>query len=634
MAILSNLLVRIGVDENGVRRGVDRAQRDFDRFGNDTGRRLDEQMSRVGSESGRHFSENFTRDSRGRLHDELGRFASEGTGAGQSLGMNMAEGLKGSSPAMAIAIGALVSLLPVIGAVASLGLVSAFGAAFTVIGLKAAATNKGVQKQMDGLKKHVTKVMGQISKPFVATWGTILKTARTTFDKLAPELGKAFKVIAPAVSRFVQQLGKGFEKLAPSIKPLGDAFAKLLDAIGPSLPGMFDAIAKSITDIANLVAQNPDMFAGFITGIIKIVPWVFKFIDLLAKVYVWVGHLLGTTNPLVIAFGLLVPVVLLVVAVFKQVKSAFEKAAPTFQHIGSVIGTVWNQIYGKVSTALHLIWGVISSVFNLIKVVITQALNIIKALFTGDFNQLKATVRHAMFAIQAAWMQLWTRVKALASAAWNFIKGVVSRGAAAVKAAISHGISAAKSAFTSGWNSIKHAASSGASRVVSTVRSLPGRIRSALGNLGHLLFNAGRNVIQGLLAGIESMIGTIGSAMGKVAGKIRGFLPFSPAKEGPLSGAGNPERSGAKIAQMVASGMTGGTGMVASAAAGLASAAGINPSGVAAPAGVRAAGAGGGFPPIVIKGDGSPMAAALLELLRMAIRDSTGGDVQKALGRS
>ena len=81
----------------------------------------------------------------------------------------------------------------------------------------------------------------------------------------------------------------------------------------------------------------------------------------------------------------------------------------------------------------------------------------------------------------------------------------------------------------------------------------------ALGNLGRLLAQAGRNVISGLISGIQSMLGPLGSVMGGIAGKIRGFLPFSPARVGPLSGRGNPELSGQSIAAMLARGLTTGT---------------------------------------------------------------------------
>ncbi len=62
--------------------------------------------------------------------------------------------------------------------------------------------------------------------------------------------------------------------------------------------------------------------------------------------------------------------------------------------------------------------------------------------------------------------------------------------------------------------------------------------------------------MQGLIDGIASMIGRLAGMAANMAQTIRNYLPFSPAKEGPLSGLGNPEQSGKKIAQMVGDGIT------------------------------------------------------------------------------
>lgn len=47
-------------------------------------------------------------------------------------------------------------------------------------------------------------------------------------------------------------------------------------------------------------------------------------------------------------------------------------------------------------------------------------------------------------------------------------------------------------------------------------------------------FNAGRNIVTSIADGIKSAVGVVTDAIGNVASKVRDFLPFSPAKEGPL----------------------------------------------------------------------------------------------------
>ena len=117
----------------------------------------------------------------------------------------------------------------------------------------------------------------------------------------------------------------------------------------------------------------------------------------------------------------------------------------------------------------------------------------------------------------------------------------------------------------------------GIGNIVSWFEGLPQRILSALGDVGSLLFSSGKKIVQSLLNGIKSMIGDVGSAIGGVVDEVKNFLPFSPAKKGPLSGSGAPDRSGRSIGRLLARGLT-------------ASAAGRRPGG--GPAGPRSAGRG------------------------------------------
>jgi hypothetical protein len=87
------------------------------------------------------------------------------------------------------------------------------------------------------------------------------------------------------------------------------------------------------------------------------------------------------------------------------------------------------------------------------------------------------------------------------------------------------------------------------------LESLIPRITTALSGAGTALLAAGRNLIQGLINGIREKLGPLDDIMSFIAGKIRNFFPFSPAKEGPLSGPGDPRIAGGKIVQRLGEGM-------------------------------------------------------------------------------
>jgi phage-related protein len=160
---------------------------------------------------------------------------------------------------------------------------------------------------------------------------------------------------------------------------------------------------------------------------------------------------------------------------------------------------------------------------------------------------------------------IWSAIVGAVTAAVSRIVAVASGIAGFVSAVIGH--------FTSAVNAVRNKVG----EMADTAAAIPGRILGAIGDLGSLLYNAGRNVIQGLINGISSMIGALKSKISEAAGSIRDALPFSPAKYGPLSGGGSPDIAGAKIATMLAAGITSRLPAIQDAISRLAGAASIGP---------------------------------------------------------
>jgi phage-related protein len=136
------------------------------------------------------------------------------------------------------------------------------------------------------------------------------------------------------------------------------------------------------------------------------------------------------------------------------------------------------------------------------------------------------------------------------------------------------------------WSGIKSAVSKGIDGMLGLIRGIPGKVTGALGDLGGLLKNAGARLIQGLADGITSRIHAVTDAVGKVAGKIKGFFPGSPVKTGPLT-SWNNGGAGRRLGDMLADGLAASQRSVASASRGLAGSVTV---------GALATGVGGGAP--------------------------------------
>lgn len=88
------------------------------------------------------------------------------------------------------------------------------------------------------------------------------------------------------------------------------------------------------------------------------------------------------------------------------------------------------------------------------------------------------------------------------------------------------------------WATLSGAFQTGVSRVSSIFSALPSHIMNLFAGAGAWLVSSGRSLIQGFINGINSMIGSVGTAVGNLMDWAAGFFPHSPAKRGPFSGDG------------------------------------------------------------------------------------------------
>lgn len=70
------------------------------------------------------------------------------------------------------------------------------------------------------------------------------------------------------------------------------------------------------------------------------------------------------------------------------------------------------------------------------------------------------------------------------------------------------------------FSDMASAAASRISSFLSTVAGIPGRVTSAIGNLGSLLLNAGKDIIRGLINGVKNMIGSLRSTFSRITNMI------------------------------------------------------------------------------------------------------------------
>jgi TP901 family phage tail tape measure protein len=391
-------------------------------------------------------------------------------------------------------------------------------------------------------------------------------------------------------------------------KKAGAGVAVLMEQLD-RLRSKYPAITKGANDFgaawkttnSGLKQQLADLKGGFDALMISIGE---KLIPVIQTLVSWMLKHKQTVMDLLAGLGILAAVLLTTAIAIKTVNAAMM--------IWTGLTKVWAAVT-KVAAAAQWLLNIAldANPIGLIIIAIAALIAVV-VLVTLHFK-----------AFRVFWIAVWHDVEIAAVAAWHYITGTIQMYVNQVRTALSW-FGRLPGLFYGWWMAAYHAVVNAYQAMGSFIRSIPGRILAALGDLGHLLWNAGARVIDGLVGGIMSRIGSVTSAISSIAGEITAHLPFSPAKKGPLSGAGSPEKAGRRIAQMLAQGLTSNMPGITTAAARMA--------GSTLPGGGMAAGAGGisGTVKVQLEWVGSKSDQGVFSELRKGIR--VRGGLTKALG--
>lgn len=258
---------------------------------------------------------------------------------------------------------------------------------------------------------------------------------------------------------------------------------------------------------------------------------------------------------------------------------------------------IWGTFGGKISTAITAVkeWGIWSK----IAAAATKVWTGIQIAFDAvmDANPIALVIIGiaaliaviVLIATKTRWFQqIWDAAWGFAKKAFDDVFGWIKGHWPLLLAILTGPIGLATLFIVNHWHQILSGAENMIHGVASWFGRLPSMILHAVGDLGHLLWNAGASILRGLLGGIESMVGSVLGFVGHIASDISGAFSsvlsiFSPSRVF--------EQHGKMIAAGLIQGMDGSRSLVTAAANRLAGS--TMPAGY--PAGAGAAAGGGGI---------------------------------------
>ncbi|SJZ37877.1 phage tail protein [Garciella nitratireducens] len=216
-----------------------------------------------------------------------------------------------------------------------------------------------------------------------------------------------------------------------------------------------------------------------------------------------------------------------------------------FENLKDIISTIWNAIKTVTSTVWNGIRNFLSNLWNGIKIIVSTVFSAYKKIVTNIWNAIKTVTSTVWNGIKNFLSNLWNGIKIIVSTVfnsiktvittiWNAVKSVTSSVWSSIRSVITNLLGSIKSKFQSIFNSLKSIVSGAFNSVRNAVSSGMHNALNAVTSFFSKFKNAGANLVGMIADGIRGAVGKVTSAIKGVVSKVRDFLPFSPAKVGPL----------------------------------------------------------------------------------------------------
>jgi hypothetical protein len=341
------------------------------------------------------------------------------------------------------------------------------------------------------------------------------------FGNITTGLVNMFSAFGPMSSDMMSGLvdmTASFKKWATGLKN-SESFKKFIDYVKTNGPTMLSVIGQIVLFIGNLLEGMAPLGA-------KIMVMANSFLT-------WANNMMNT-YPII---GQIIAAVLSVVGVLTMMIPFIIGWQVAFGGAAKFIWTATGMMRAKFITGISMMIKSIGKfILNVIKMTATFLVQTAKML-------AKAVVWAARMAVQ--WLIAmgpigWIIAAVIALVAliiwkWDEIKKATILIWKALVIYLKTKWNEAKRATAIIWKAITAYIKSNVKEIWNKIKETFNDIVSFITGLGSTFYDAGKGLIDQMAKGIKNAAGWVIDQVKSLANKIRGFLPFSPAKEGPLS---------------------------------------------------------------------------------------------------
>ena len=192
----------------------------------------------------------------------------------------------------------------------------------------------------------------------------------------------------------------------------------------------------------------------------------------------------------------------------RAVYPALEALVPIIEKVATWLGEKLPPVIGAVVEWFEKNWPKIREttveVFEAVQKVIEDVWAKIEPIVKGAMDVIQGVIKTVMSVIKGDWGSVWDGIKQIVSGVWDAIKQIVGLALEGLKALMGLAWDGIKAAVRAAWEWVKREVREAIQGLVDQVSKIPALMLGALGNLGKLLANKGREIIQGLIDGVNA----------------------------------------------------------------------------------------------------------------------------------
>ncbi len=326
--------------------------------------------------------------------------------------------------------------------------------------------------------------------------------------------------------------------------PVGLAAAliyKYWEPIKEFFANLWDGIKTKATEVWNsIVTTASAVWTTFVEVVMSIIqPFIDSFMliwnnvkDGLAQIWEGVKEYFVAVWEIIknIFLGAILLLVNLVTGNFEGLKT---DAVAIWENIKSALSDAWEAIKKVFSGALDVIQGYISAAWEIIKNTTSTVYNGILSFLSSLWNGIRLIFNNVIDFIVNFVKQRWTNLKNNTSSAFNAVKTLISSIWNGIKTFFTQTLVNIYNTVIQKFNNVKQAAKDKMNEAKDNIKNAWDAAVKFLKGID--LLQIGKEVIQGFINGIKSMVGAVGdaakSAADAVTGKIKSILKIaSPSK--------------------------------------------------------------------------------------------------------